>query len=244
MRKDTIKPILIAAGGMFLMLLIVFMCKQKSVSQANYETGNIGEEIYYPQPTEEPFIKELTDEEREALLKEMVDNFLEYSDLVIREEESTTKDTIKKKSNKTSTKVQNGKEVSYSEYKLFSLAKIISAEAGGVYSDSCKKAAEAAGITSDIWQQYVGYVFLNRVESKYFPDSYEEVMKQGYAKETIDKFYKDFCTKEALKNAKICLDNYYSGNCPVSKKLVYQAEFKQGDSIFLKVGNTYFCEMK
>lgn len=208
-------------------------------------------EIYYPQPTEEPLFEELSAEEEQAMLAELTADFLEHSDLVVHKEtkvatqkpaKKAAKKAAKKSAKKSSKKAGAYKSSKYSEYKVFALAKIIAAEAGGVYSKTCQQQAADAGISSDEWQQYVAYVFLNRVESDDFPDSYEEVMKQGYAQQTIDKFYDDFVTEEALKNAKIAFEKYYSGNCPVPYNMVYQAEFKQGKN-YLNVGNTYFgCE--
>ena len=39
----------------------------------------------------------------------------------------------------------------------------------------------------------------------------------------------------------IVLKNYYDGTISVPRNLVYESEFKQGNNIFLHVGNTYFC---
>lgn len=225
-------------------IIAVYIVASMNRPHAKADEPNKEYEIYYPQETNEP-VSELSVEEEQAMLAELTANFLEHSDLVVHEEsadkEEIPKDKKANKSKKTK-KIKKSQKGTYSEYKVFALAKIISAEAGGVYSKNCQQQAADAGISSAEWQQYVAYVFLNRVESDDFPDSYEEVMKHGYAQQTIDKFYDDFVTEEALKNAEIALEKYYSGNCPVSKSMVYQAEFKQGTT-YLKVGNTYFgCE--
>lgn len=136
-------------------------------------------------------------------------------------------------------KVQQEQTPKYSEYEKMALAKIIYAEAGGVYSEKCKKQAAEAGITSDIWQQLVGYVVMNRLDSKYYPDTIEGVLKNGYAQESIDKFYAGYYDENSVRNAEIVLENYYNVTIPVPRNLVYQAEFKQG-TIYLHVGNTYF----
>lgn len=127
---------------------------------------------------------------------------------------------------------------------IFSLAKIISAEAGNVdsvyYSEQIKK----AGITSDIWQQMVGYVVMNRVHQsdQFFPNTIEKVFYQGnaYAETSRERYENNFCTESALKNAKIVIEHYYTGTVPYPRNMVYQAEFQQKET-YLNVGNTYFC---
>lgn len=98
---------------------------------------------------------------------------------------------------------------------------------------------EAGGVKDDYWQQLVGYVFLNRLDSSYYPDSVDGVLKEGYAPETIQNFNNIVITNKALKNAKIVVNNYYSGSLPVPRNLIYQAEFSQGRP-WKHIGNTYF----
>ena len=98
---------------------------------------------------------------------------------------------------------------------------------------------EAGGVKDDYWQQLVGYVFLNRLDSSYYPDSVDGVLKEGYAPETIQNFNNIVITNKTLKNAKIVVNNYYSGSLPVPRNLVYQAEFSQGKP-WKHIGNTYF----
>lgn len=132
----------------------------------------------------------------------------------------------------------------YLQDEIFLLAKIISAEAGNVDSKYYQEEIKKAGITSDIWQQMVGYVVMNRVyqSDKFFPNTIEEVFYQdnAYAETSHERYENDFCTESALRNAKIVIEHYYMGNVPYPRNMVYQAEFPQKE-IYLTVGNTYFC---
>lgn len=113
------------------------------------------------------------------------------------------------------------------EYMIDFIAHLINGEAG---CDWC----------TDEHQQLVGYVFCNRVRAKDFPNTFEGVLKNGYACAYDGNFNKT-PTKRARANAKIVVDNYLAGTIPVSKDLIYQAEFKQGSKVYKALGNTYFC---
>ena len=127
------------------------------------------------------------------------------------------------------------------EDNIFRLGKIVAAEGGGVDSKECKERATEAGITSDLWQQYIAYVVLNRVYQKGYPDTIEGVFYQEgqYAQTSIEKYEKDFYTENSLKNARVAYLNYLYNEMPVPRNMVFQAEFEQGD-VILHVGNTYF----
>lgn len=99
--------------------------------------------------------------------------------------------------------------------------------------------AESGGSNNDTLQQYVGYVFINLLNCRYYPDTVEGVLKRCYAETTQDRFYEEKCSKRALKNAQIVVNNYYNSTMPVSPALIYQAEFKQGVNSF-KIENEYF----
>lgn len=131
----------------------------------------------------------------------------------------------------------------YSDYELISLAKVIFSEAGCAYCSRHAQQAYDAGITPDIWQQYVGYVFMNRVSSSKFPNTIEGVLRGGYDSYTIQRFEAGIYSEESLRNAAIVLENYYNGTIPVPSTMVFQAEFPQG-STYLKVGRTYFGLME
>ena len=116
------------------------------------------------------------------------------------------------------------------------LSAIIFAEAGGVSRTHPNEDA-------DLWQQYVGYVIMNRVDSKGFPNSIHDVLYQRgqYDSKTKEKVEKGKVTEQSTKNAIIVLKNYYSGQIPVPRNMVFQAEFPQGTSVYVHIGNTYFC---
>ncbi len=100
----------------------------------------------------------------------------------------------------------------------YPLAKIIYAEGGG-QSDKC--------------QQYIGYVVINRIESKYYPNTLKKVFfSGGYAPESQEKYRNGECSDRAIENAKIVVNNYYNDTMPVSPALVYQSKFSQGINQF------------
>lgn len=100
----------------------------------------------------------------------------------------------------------------------YPLAKIIYAEGGG-QSDEC--------------QQYIGYVVINRIESKYYPNTLKKVFfSGGYAPESQEKYRNGECSDRAIENAKIVVNNYYNDTMPVSPALVYQSKFSQGINQF------------
>ena len=100
----------------------------------------------------------------------------------------------------------------------YPLAKIIYAEGGG-QSDKC--------------QQYIGYVVINRIESKYYPNTLKKVFfSGGYAPESQEKYRDGKCSDRAIENARIVVNNYLNDTMPVSKALVYQSKFSQGVNQF------------
>lgn len=100
----------------------------------------------------------------------------------------------------------------------YPLAKIIYAEGGG-QSDKC--------------QQYIGYVVINRMISNYYPNTLKDVFfSSAYAPESQEKYRNGECSKRAIENAKIVINNYYNDTMPVSPALVYQSKFSQGINQF------------
>lgn len=100
----------------------------------------------------------------------------------------------------------------------YPLAKIIYAEGDG-QSDKC--------------QQYIGYVVINRMISNYYPNTLKRVFfSGGYAPESQEKYRDGKCSKRAIENAKIVINNYYNDTMPVSPALVYQSKFSHGINQF------------
>ena len=126
---------------------------------------------------------------------------------------------------------------------IYLLAAIITAEAGCVYQEPWNSQAIEAGITPDIWQQYVGYCVMNRVYQCKYPDTIKGVFyQQGvYAQTSLQSVQSGYVTEQSISNATIVLENYYNNTVPVPRNMVFQAEFQQGSQVFLHVGNTYFC---
>lgn len=107
----------------------------------------------------------------------------------------------------------------------YPLAKIIYAEGGN---------------QNDEFQQNVGYVVLNRVESKYYPNSIEDVFfSSAYNEISRERYRNNEVSEKAIENAKLVVEQYFNHEIPVSKARVFQAEFVQGVDLY-KINNTYF----
>lgn len=105
------------------------------------------------------------------------------------------------------------------------LARLIHAEAG---STTC----------SDDLQKYVGSVALNRVCSEYYPNNLHDVIYQdGQYECVMNGKINEPATDREIKMAKWL----YSVGPQLPREVVFQAEFVQGDGIYLKEQNMYFC---
>lgn len=105
------------------------------------------------------------------------------------------------------------------------LAHVIFAEAG---SDWCE----------DEMLYGVGSVVLNRMASEYFPDTmYEVVYQEGQYACTWDGNIEKEPNERAYRIAEDLLRN----GSTLPPNVIFQAEFEQGDGIYLKVQNMYFC---
>ena len=111
------------------------------------------------------------------------------------------------------------------EEELDLLAHLIFAEAG---SDWC----------SDKMQQYTGSVVLNRMAHESYPDTMQEVIYQdGQYSCTWNGMIDYEYNERALECARFLLGN----GSVLPANVVYQAQFEQGDGIYEKVQNMYFC---
>ena len=91
---------------------------------------------------------------------------------------------------------------------------------------------------SDEMLYYVGSVALNRVTSKHFPDTLDEVIFQdGQYASTWDG---NFNREPSERHYEIAEDLLLNGSI-LPPNVVYQAEFKQGSGVYKKVQNMYFC---
>lgn len=124
---------------------------------------------------------------------------------------------------------------SYTEEELEILAIIIYQEAGG---DAC----------SDDTRMKVGNVFLNRVDSPLFPDTFEEVALQDWQYGTLsqtglkwpDRASYDgeqHAVERAYDIAKRCLEE----DRILPPNVIFQAEFEQGDGTYCYQDGFYFC---
>lgn len=96
---------------------------------------------------------------------------------------------------------------------------------------------EASGCSYE-HKLYVGSVILNRVNSKHYPNSIEDVVfQQGQYACTWDGNYDKTPDKETIEIAEYLLSN----GSQIPDNVVYQAEFYQGSGVWKQSGNTYFC---
>lgn len=124
---------------------------------------------------------------------------------------------------------------SYTEEELEILAIIIYQEAGG---DAC----------SDDTRMKVGNVFLNRVDSPLFPDTFEEVALQDWQYGTLSQTglkwpdrasydVEQHAVERAYDIAKRCLEE----DRILPPNVIFQAEFEQGDGTYCYQDGFYFC---
>lgn len=109
---------------------------------------------------------------------------------------------------------------------VLNLARIIQAENGGHEDD------EALLLT--------GVVVLKRVKSKHYPDTIIGVIshKGQYSTYADGKFWNE-PSKRSMSIAKKLLSTDIADDYP--DNLVFQAEFRQGRSVYKKLGYEYFC---
>lgn len=120
---------------------------------------------------------------------------------------------------------ESGEEVIVDDEELDMLSRLISAEAGANYC-------------SYELMLYTGSVVLNRIEHESFPDDMKSVIyQQGqYACVNNGSFYKE-PTERACQAAQELLE----GGSVLPSNVVFQAQFKQGDGVYIKEQNMYFC---
>ena len=94
---------------------------------------------------------------------------------------------------------------------------------------------------SDQMQLYVGSVFLNRVASEHFPNTFEEVAFQEgqYSCTNKGSGYWQEPTERDIANARYLLEN----GSQLEANYLWQSNFKQGTDI-IKVQNMYFGRRK
>lgn len=131
--------------------------------------------------------------------------------------------------------VEEAPAPAYTEEELEILAVIIYQEAGG---DNC----------SDDTRRKVGSVFLNRVTSHLFPDTFEEVAtaKRQYGKlhwtgiKWPDRAEYDVEAHAVARAYRIAEELLLYGSI-LPPDVIWQAEFIQGDGIYCHQDGIYFC---
>lgn len=159
---------------------------------------------------------------------------IQYQNYLERHQESTeqTSETSEEKAVDTKDDMVSTLKIKYTSPEeiynslTYPLAKIIFAEGGN---------------QNDEFQQNVGYVVLNRIESKYYPNTLYDVFfsSDSYAETSRTSYRNEEVSEKAIENAKIVVEQYFNNAIPVSPARVFQAEFKQGIDIY-QIGNTFF----
>ena len=115
--------------------------------------------------------------------------------------------------------------LTYTNEELELLAHLIFAEAG---SDWC----------SDKMQQYTGSVVLNRITSPYFPNNmYDVIYQKGQYSVTRTGAINKTPNERTYNVARFLLEN----GSILPSNVVFQSQHIQGDGIYEKVQNMYFC---
>jgi len=85
---------------------------------------------------------------------------------------------------------------------------------------------------------YTGSVVLNRIKSKYYPNTLEEVIFDNgqYAVTWTGMLWRD-CPEEIYEIARDLLIN----GSVLPDNVLLQAQFEQGDGVYDHIGNTYYC---
>lgn len=113
----------------------------------------------------------------------------------------------------------------YMDEELELLAHLIFAEAG---SDWC----------SDKMQQYTGSVVLNRIASKYYPNNMHDVI---YQKGQYSVVKSGSINKTPNERAYECAKYLLINGSVLPANVIFQSQHIQGDGIYEKVQNMYFC---
>ncbi len=84
----------------------------------------------------------------------------------------------------------------------------------------------------------VGSVFLNRVASAYYPDTFYDVAHQ---KGQYACFWDGNAYRTPTETSKEVAEYLMLNGSQLPENCVYQAQFRQGSGVYAKYGNTYIC---
>ena len=116
-------------------------------------------------------------------------------------------------------------DLSYTDDDLELLSHLISAEAG---SDSC---------SYDL-MLYTGSVVLNRIKHDSFPDDLYSVIHQPGQYACVNS---GSINKKPTERACQAAEELLSSGSVLPDNVVFQAQFEQGDGVYIKEQNMYFC---
>ena len=132
---------------------------------------------------------------------------------------------IKESSESKSTVAVSISPKNYTDDDLYLLSHVINGEAG-------------ANWCTDTMRLYSGSVVLNRIKDSRFPDTIEEVIYQpGQYKCTWDGNFNKPVTDGSMDAAIYLLEN----GSQLPENVVFQSEFPQGQGVYTKEMNLYFC---
>lgn len=118
------------------------------------------------------------------------------------------------------------KAVSVDPDELYMLSHLLHGECG---SDSCP----------DEMQIATGSVLLNRIESEYFPNTMKECIFQAHQYSCTRDCggYWQEPAERTIENARWLLEN----GSQLPSNVIFQSQYKQGDGVYQKIGNQYYC---
>lgn len=114
------------------------------------------------------------------------------------------------------------------DYEAFILASVICNEMGGGTYD---------------YKFMVGNVILNRVDDPRFPDTIYGVLTQSgqYNHEDGYFWFNDWADESVINECYDCAYRLLNGERMIPSNVVWQAQFMQGEGLYLQIGNTYLC---
>ena len=119
--------------------------------------------------------------------------------------------------------VKPNKQFDYTESEYELICKVVNAEGRG---------------QSDLFQQCVAQVIINRMKSGRFqPTIHKVVYRKGQYQCTWNGGFKIAVTDKVKNNVRLVMDGYK----PCPENVVWQAEFTQGVGTWKLIHNTYFC---
>lgn len=111
------------------------------------------------------------------------------------------------------------------------------------YYLACAICQEVGGLDDDM-KMLVGNVIMNRVASKYFPNSIYGVLTQKYQYGMMWKYgikFPAYANQKMIERCYAVADRLLAGERVCPSNVIFQAEFKQGSGVYYYANGVYFC---